>query len=177
MYSIIVGVIIFILTLNCETFSDVQSNKNIIIQDNNNQNYVFVPFNNLKLEYKNIFKNIIINNYDFMKKENSSNVTNNNIFTKNPLVLIKDTDVSNMTENLDLKFNIEPNDQNVIFTPVINNTTINNNYVYNDYGLLYYAYNGNNILETNKNIYLNKLNDNMYTIINDNNNIPVKIIM
>ena len=170
-------VFVLLFGFKYETFVDTPSNTNVYFQDNNNQKYILVSFDNLKPDYKQILKNMLLSNGDFMKHENLNGVMNDNKFTKTPLVLIKENDISKMTDNLSLTFDVVPTGSNFIFTPVINNNKVVDHYIYNDYDLLYYAYDGNNILETNKNIYITKLNEDMYSINNTDNNNPLKIVI
>jgi len=176
-YTIIVMGIILLLGYNYESFANIQSNKNVYFQDNDNQKYILVPYDNLKPEYKQIIKDNLINNLEFMKKENKNSIINNDKFIKKPLALIKESDKSKITDNLNLTFDIIPNGSNSILTPIINNNKVIDNYIFNDYNTLFYDYDGTNTIETNKNIYLNNITNDLYNISNINNNKPLKIII
>jgi hypothetical protein len=173
---LIIGVILLILfNPKCEGFADM-TNKSISFQDNSGNKYSLVPYNNLKTEYKTIIKNILFSNAEYMKNENAERINNTNDFNKNALVLVKDTDISKYSDNVNLLFKLVDNgNSNYAISPIIDNKENVDQYIYFDNDIIYYFNDGNDLLETKKNVYLKNYNDGLYTLTKNNNNNPVNI--
>ena len=155
------GIYIFYLVLSCWNYSEnltenfESSDKVIINMTVNDENYIFVSFNDLNDKYKKIIKDKLKDNEKFVKNETPLNM-NKGIYKKTPIFIIKSSDAENIIKSSDddYKYLI------LSLSKFANNTfrfkNDNQEYLYHDENMemIYYARSGNanNILLINQDI-------------------------
>ena len=130
----------------------------------------------LKEEYKTTIKSLLTSNSAFMKNENAERINNTNDFNKNTLFLVKDSDINNFSENVNVTFKLVDNgNSSFAMSPIINNKEQIDQYIYFDNEIIYYFNDGNDVLETKKNVYLKNYNNGFYSLTKTANDNPITI--
>ena len=115
-------------------------------------NYVFISFEDLKTEHKNKVINGLINHTNFAnpkppaKKENLDDM-NNGLYIKKPIFIVKESEVSNLTDNKIVSFKVRKNsDLTFRLIPVVAGITKTDQFLFFDenLGMVYYSNTGNN---------------------------------
>jgi len=176
LFLIVVLILLIIFNPKCEGFADNMTNKKISFQDKSGTKYSLVPFDNLKEEYKTTIKSLLTSNSAFMKNENAERINNTNDFNKNTLFLVKDSDINNFSENVNVTFKLVDNgNSSFAMSPIINNKEQIDQYIYFDNEIIYYFNDGNDVLETKKNVYLKNYNNGFYSLTKTANDNPITI--
>jgi len=125
-------------------------------------NYVFISFEDLKTEHKNKVINGLINHTNFAnpeppaKKENLHDMLNG-LYIKKPIFIVKESEVSNLTDNKIVSFKMRKNsDLSYRLIPIVAGVTKTDEYLFFDenLGMIYYSNTGNNPIRFNTNSFL-----------------------
>lgn len=189
----IIYLIISSLTNVSEKFELTGFNSNLPLKlnmyDSNFVKYIFISFNQLKPEIRNLISTTLLNNKPFMDaRENQDNVKNN-IYYKSPLYIIKEGEYDKYADSKNNLLTYLVSDSgNYILTPEINKIKQSNKHIYNDpeLNMMYYTVDARSkyIIRVNtsefvepKYLNLNSIGDFNFYILKDSGDDSLKVTL
>jgi hypothetical protein len=108
----------------------------------NDIKYVFISFENLKNEYKEIIKKFLNENMEFVSQNENIEAIKEGKYYKMPAFIVKESQLKDFTEGNVMEFRLLNSNGEFTLIPVVNGISVSGNLMYMDTELnvLYYAY-------------------------------------